>query len=151
MMQAFGWASLALSAMVALADVAHAQTSSVKAIFEKHNLLGTFAWNCNQPASRDNLYYVNRALDSDRVQRDQMSGPTTRDAVTIIDRATELKPNEIALSGTRDGQPADGVWRVEGSRQFVLEATLTGRKVISGGRLLSTGRDVPPVQRCDGR
>jgi hypothetical protein len=57
--------------------------SSVKAIFEKYNLLGTFAWDCSKPASKDNFYYVHRLLDADHVQRDQMSGPTQRDWLAV--------------------------------------------------------------------
>jgi hypothetical protein len=50
-------------------------------------------------------------LDAGHVQRDQMSGPSTRDYATVIDRATELRPNEIAYGGAREGQPTEGVWR----------------------------------------
>src|ERR1700704_6219590 len=106
---------IALGISVAIfggAPIAFAQTS-VKAVFEKHKLLGAFAWDCSKPASKNNLYYVNWLLDGDRVQRDQMSGPTTRDWVAFLDKAAEMKANEFALSGTRDGKPTDGIWRIE--------------------------------------
>ncbi len=126
----------------------HAQDGSAKAIFEKFNQIGTFAWNCGRPPSEDNLYYVNRVLDGGRVQRDQMSGPSTRDSVAIIDEATASGPNEITLSGTRDGEPIDAIWRVEGGRQLAVEVTIAGKKVISGGRFVRTGKELPWTNKC---
>src|SRR4051794_17018558 len=95
---------------LALAD---AQAASVKETFEKYNLLGTFAWDCSKPASGDNRYYLNRAIDDDHVQRDEMSGPTKRESVAMVDNASALGPNEIFLGGKHDDQPEEVVWRVE--------------------------------------
>src|SRR5262245_4637727 len=74
-----------LSAFLAVPSAA--QTASVKTVFEKHNLLGTFAWDCSKPASKANYYYVHRAVDGGQVQRDLMSGPTTRDWVATLEKA----------------------------------------------------------------
>jgi hypothetical protein len=130
--------------------VASVQTprASVKAIFEKHNLLGTFALDCNKPVSRDNRYYVHRLLDADRVQRDMMSGPTTRDFGVVFERAAESRPNEIVLGGMRDGEPVESVYRVEPSRARVLESTVAGRKEISGGRFVNGG-ETPWMNKCE--
>ncbi len=130
-----GWVWLSLNTCIVFAagawriPVAQAQSVSVTTIFEKYNLLGIFATDCSKPASKSNPYFVNRALGADRVQRDQMSGPTTRDTVTVIDKATPLGPNEIALSGTRDGKPAEITWRIDGN------------KLISSGRWVGNGAD----------
>jgi hypothetical protein len=132
-------------------SVAQAQNGSVKTVFEKYGQLGTFASDCSKPPSKDNIYFVNRVIDDGHVQRDEMSGPTTRDHVTIIDRASPLGPSEISVSGLRDGQLIEGLWRIEPSRQIATEVTLAGKKVISGGRLLSTGRERPWNNRCEQR
>jgi hypothetical protein len=141
---------LGISGVVA-APSAFAQTS-VKSVLEKHNLLGTFAMDCSKPASKNNLYFVNRAIDADHVQRDQMSGTTTRDLIIYIDKAAELKPNEIAVSGTRDGKPTDGVWRIErkgdSMRAQGIEASWDGKKQISGGKWANGGGEVPWLNRC---
>ena len=84
-----------------------AAAGSIKAVFEKYNLLGTFALDCGKPVGRDNRYYVHQLLDAEHVQRDMMSGPTARDFRVIFERAAELRPNEIVLGGTRDGQPVE--------------------------------------------
>jgi hypothetical protein len=132
---------------------------SVKAVFEKHDLLGNLAWDCTKPASKSNLRYLHRVLDDDRVQREQMSGPTSRDWVVIIDKASEAGPNEIAGSGTltgrvggrdHDSSPTNGIWRVEPNRLVQWEVTLNGEKVIEGGRYVSNGVKVPWMYRCGG-
>ena len=53
---------------------AQAQDGAVKALFEKHNLIGIFASNCRGPASKQNNYFVHRLLDPDHLQRDVMEG-----------------------------------------------------------------------------
>jgi Caspase domain len=132
---------------------------SVRAVFEKHDLLGNLAWDCTKPASKSNLRYLHRALDDDRVQREQMSGATSRDWVAIIDKASEAGPNEIAASGTLTGRvgsrdydssPTNGIWLVEPNRLVQREVTLNGEKVIEGGRYVSNGVKVPWIYRCGG-
>jgi hypothetical protein len=136
-----------------------ATADSVKAVFEKHDLLGNLAWDCAKPASKSNLRYVHSVLDGGRVRREQMSGPTSRDWVAIIDKASEAGSNQIALSGTLTGRvggrdfvntPTNGIWRVEPSRLVQWEATVNGEKVIEGGRIVSTAVQVPWMYRCGG-
>jgi Caspase domain len=128
-------------------DSVQTPRASVKALFEKYNLLGTFAFDCSKPVSRDNRYYVHRSLDADRVQRDMMSGPTTRDFSVVFERASESRPNEVVLGGTRDGEPVESVYRVESTRSRVLESTVAGRKEISGGRFVNGG-ETPWMNKC---
>jgi len=124
--------------------------NGVKAIFEKYKLLGTFAADCSKPASPNNYHFINRLVGNDIVQRDRMSGPTTRDWVAFLDNASELKPNEIAVSGMHDAKSAEGVWRIEDRRMLVVEASLGGEKQVSNGRLLQNGAQMPWFYRCDG-
>ena len=126
--------------------------ASVKATFEKHNLLGTFAVDCNKPASKANPYFVNRLIDADHVQRDQMSAATTREFAIIIDKISELKPSELAWSGTREGKVQDGVWRIERNGNSIrsqgIEASWGGKQQISGGKWAGDGREVPWLNKC---
>jgi polyhydroxybutyrate depolymerase len=125
-----------------------AEAASVKEIFEKHRLLGTFAFDCARPVGRDNRYFVHRALPGGQVQREMMSGPATRDFLVIWERGSDLGADRIALSGARDGEPAESVYRVEPGRARVLESTIAGRKEIAGGRFTGGG-DTPWMYRCD--
>jgi hypothetical protein len=136
--------------MVAAAPATHAQTP-VKTIFEKYRLLGTFAVDCGKPASPDNLFYWNRALDDGAIERDQMSGPAKRDWIVFLDNATELRPNEIAVSGTRDGKPINGVWRVEDRRMLQVEVNWDGKEYVGNGRLLQNGSSMPWLNKCDSK
>lgn len=127
---------------------AHAQSGSAQALFAKYDLLGTFALDCKKPVGNGNIFWVHRALDGN-VQRDQMSGPTTRDFVVLWQRAEELRPNEIALSGIRDGQPIEAVFRAEAERMRIMEATFKGNKLTSGGRF-ANGQESPWTPKCAG-
>src|SRR5712692_1269086 len=143
--------------LAAIAFVAPAaQAASVKEIFEKYNLLGTFAWDCSRPPSPDNnWYYVNRLIDADHVRRDFMTGPSTRPWVVVFDKAVELRPNEIMVSGLLTGRiigktveraPVDGVWRIEPNRIQQWSSTFEGKPLISGGRL--DNREMPWNHKC---
>jgi hypothetical protein len=87
-------------------------------------------------------------LDADHVQRDFMNSPTSRAWFTIIDQASETGQGEISVSGTRDAGRADGVWRIEKGRMMQWAATQSGKQTISGGRMVSTGKDVPWLNKC---
>lgn len=136
---------------------AQAQGGSMKAIFEKHGLLGSFAYDCSKPPSKDNVYFVNRLIDPDHVQRDQMVGPTTRVFFIILDQAKETAPNEVWISGrltgalgTRnfDGERVDGIWRIEPKRMLQWQSTIGGQKLLEGGRNVYTSRQIPPLNKC---
>ena len=141
----------AAALVVAIVVGSPAQAASIKDVFEKHGLLGTFAWDCSKPASGDNnWYFVNRVIDADHVQRDFMTGPTTRTFYSILDKAEERSANEIYVGGTRDGEPTDGIWRLEQNRMLQVEATQGGKKLISGGKWMATGKEMPWLNRCGG-
>jgi hypothetical protein len=98
-----------------------------------------------------------RAINTDLVQRDQMSGVTTRDWVALIERAAEVKPNELALSATFtgrsigkdfDSKPSSGLWRLEPNRLLQWESTIDGQKVVQDGKLVSNGFQLPWATRC---
>ena len=137
------------AAIIAGAPLASAQTS-VKAMFEKHKLLGTFAFDCSKPARPSNSYFRNRALDNDHVQMDQMNGPASREHVFMIDKATESKPGELDLSGTRSGRPMTILWRIEPERVARLELSVGKKKLHAGGRYTYMDKEVPPLRRCGG-
>ena len=147
-------ASASLIAGIA-ASGAQAQGVPVKDVFEKYNLLGTFAIDCSKPASAENFYYVARVIDAEHVQRDRMTGPTTRNYVSIYDKATPLGPNEVDLNGKRteglgNGTPVRETWRVEPNRVAVVEMTFGSQKLITGGKF-SDGKPTWWANRCAGR
>ena len=140
-----------IAVMASATGTCGAQTLKVKQVFEKFGQIGTWAWDCSKPPGADNLFYVNRVLDDDHVQRDEMTGPSERKHVTIYDKATALGPNEFSLSGKRDDRAIEGIWRVEPNRQIAWEVSFEGKKVISGGKLVSNSQPVPWTNKCSGQ
>jgi len=133
-------------------EAAAAPDGGVQALFEKYNLLGHFAWDCSKPPNREsNWYFINRAVDAGHIRRDYMSGPTTRGRSFVIDKVVELRPNEITVSGTSDGQTVEGIWRTEPGRMRQWTSTRAGNKQIVDGRWVSTGLEMPWLNRCAGR
>ena len=61
-----------------------------------------------------------------------MTSPTARKFALIFDKAAELRPNEIAVGGTSDGQRIVLTYRVEPNRLIEIGTTLLGDKKISG-------------------
>ena len=129
----------------------------VRAMAEKHNLIGRFAWDCSKPVARNNLYFVHRMLDGDRLQREQMSSATNRDWVVIIDQLEQTSANELAGRGMLtgrvggrdiDNKPTFGIWRMEPNRFRQWDATVDGQKTIINGRFGSDGAEVPWINKC---
>jgi hypothetical protein len=128
---------------------AQAQSGAVKALFEKYNLVGVFAADCRKPPNAAaNLYYVDRLIDADHVQRDTMEGPTKRTQVTIISYAWPMGTNEIGVLGKRLGDWTADAWRVDNKRMMQVEAVVAGKPIVAGGKLVTTGADMPWLNRC---
>jgi hypothetical protein len=129
---------------------ASALATTVKAVFDKYNLYGVYATDCSKPAKAvENWYAINRPIDGGRVQRDLMGSPTSVTSVTIIDKASELRPNEIAVSGTYDGKPAEGVWHLDKNRMRPWSAKRGDEQTVANGKWVKTGADMPWTNRCD--
>ena len=155
-MRGFGGSGLKATAFAVAAAIAtmlaapSAQAASVKDIFEKYKLLGTFSYDCTKPADKKNFYYVNRVVDADHVERDEMTGPTTRSRVIMLDKAEELKPNEIKLSGSIvDGASSVTlVWHIESNKMLQWESTHDGKPIVRDGVFLDTQYKMPFLNRC---
>jgi hypothetical protein len=138
--------AVCVAALTSLATCS-AQAASVQEIFGKYELLGFLAVDCSKEVSRDNDYYVHRLVDADHLQRDVMEGRTVVTSVIKIDRAAEVRPNEISVSGSQDGKSYTAVYGVEPSRTRVLEATVDGKVEVAGGRM-ANGGETPWHNNC---
>ena len=122
---------------------------TVKELFQKYDLIGTFAPDCSMPASGKNEYVVHRA-NGDYVQRDSMTAPTARSDASLIDSATEPGPNELGLSLANERGRTNVIVRVESRRWRFMESTReNGEKLISGGRATQGARQESPwLKKC---
>jgi hypothetical protein len=123
--------------------------SGVAAVFEKHNLLGTFALDCKQPVGPHNHYIVHHKLGSGAVQRDLMVGPATKQYSYVIDRAEILRPGEVSTSMANEKQRLNIVFRFDDGRIRTIESvTPTGAKIVVGGNLTGGGGAAPWYAKC---
>jgi len=123
--------------------------ATVKALFEKHDLIGTFAADCTSSVSEQNQYVVHR-VNGDYVQRDSMTGPATRSDASLIDTAREAGPKELSLSWANEGGRTNVVMRVESRQWRFIESTReNGEKLISGGYATQGARrESPWLKKC---
>ena len=88
-----------LAVSISLAPAALAQ-GTVKAVFEKLDLLGRYGQDCARPTAADNLLIIHQAVEGDRVRRDQFTSPTDRQFSLLVDRASSARPGCSPTSGT---------------------------------------------------
>jgi hypothetical protein len=126
-----------------------AQAASVKEIFEKHGLIGTWSIDCSKPMSRENRYAIYRAIDGDRVQREVKADPETQGQLALADRASETGPNEIVLSWVNDRGRTNNTVRMEPNRfRLWQSANEAGEKFVVDGRETDDNHDTQWVQKC---
>jgi hypothetical protein len=125
------------------------QATSVKEIFEKHGLLGTWSADCSKPLSKQNRYAVYRVLDADHVQREVKSDPAAEGALSIADRASEAGPNEVNISWVDGGGRVNNTVRVEGNRFRLWHSTSeAGEKFVVDGREVDDDEETLWIHKC---
>jgi hypothetical protein len=126
-----------------------AEAASVREVFERYGLLGTFAVDCRRPVSPENHYTIFRALDAGRVQIDLMVGPRQRQYAYVIDRAEARGSNIIAISMANEQQRLNLVYRVEGKRLRTMEsARAAGPTIVAGGVFTANRMPTPWIIKC---
>ena len=96
------------AAVIAPAQAVAVHAASVKDIFQKYNLIGTFAQDCSKPptvqtppnGTPQNWWFVNRLIDDNHAERDFMNSPTER-AFIIMTTPRNCRQ-------TRSGSPGCG-------------------------------------------
>jgi hypothetical protein len=133
---------------LALFAIPGAQAQSARAELEKNGLLGTFSGDCSKPVSESNGYIVYRALDAQRVQRDTMTGPTTRGYVSVAETAKVSAINELTITGTADGKPIVYTLRLDGPRHRVMQWSENGVTSIVDGVWTANKFTMPWISKC---
>jgi Caspase domain len=145
------------AAVIAPAQAVAVHAASVKDIFQKYNLIGTFAQDCSKPPTvqtptdgrPQNWWFVNRLIDDNHAERSFMNSPTERGFVIIIDGASELQANQIRITGLRDGTiSVDNVWHVDKNRTLTWQGIGDTKGDIANGKYTRTGNAVPWLTRC---
>ncbi len=123
-------------------------SGTVRQVFEKHKLIGVFAWNCDRPPSDSNWYTMNRVVSANRIEQTILTAPSKRPYVTEFDQATDLSETSVSVGGTRSKQPVTGVWQLEDRRMLEFEAVTNGKTEIASAKRVRDGLAVPWATKC---
>jgi opacity protein-like surface antigen len=136
-------------AMLAMTAAGAAQAASVQALFERYGLIGTWAFDCAQPASEQNPYIFYRVLDPEHVARDTMSSPTNRANVSVADFLVESNPNEVVIMVKTERWRTNLTVRLERKRMRTFQSTRdSGEKVIVNGRFTERNTETLWYSKC---
>jgi hypothetical protein len=138
------------------------QTSSaVIAIFERHELMGTFAEDCKSSPSDSNQYIVHRVISAGRVGRDQMKDRNVPSYASLVEDAEELSANDVAmnvaitdsLNAQMKGWKMHLITRVDGKRIRLMQSgpltgPYAGRTNIFAGKAANGGAETRWLTKC---
>jgi hypothetical protein len=128
---------------------ANGMPASVKEIFERYGLLGTWSADCSKPLGKQNRYAIYRAIDADHVQREVKSDPAVPGRLSIADRASEAGPNEVIISWVDENSRTINTVRVEGNRfRLWQSASDTGEQFVVDGREVDDGEETVWIHKC---
>jgi hypothetical protein len=134
--------------VLALAPAA-AQAASVKEIFERHELLGTWSADCSKPMSRQNRHAIYRVIDGERVQREVKAEAAVHGALAVSDRASETGSNEVSITWTTDRGRTTNIVRLERNRfRLWHSADETGKTFVVDGREVDDNHDTQWIEKC---
>jgi hypothetical protein len=139
---------LALAAAALILPQA-ADAASVKDIFKRHGLFGTWAVDCSRPPSAGNPHVVYRPGGGHRVERLTSIEPGRTFDVSVVDSAAEASPSELIVSWqTGEGGIANRIL-LQGGRMQVLESTRSnGEKLVVDGRRVRDNAEAPRFEKC---
>jgi hypothetical protein len=123
--------------------------ASIKEIFEKYRLAGTWAADCGKPASRQNPHVVYRVLDEDRVQRETMIEPGRNFDVSTTISVVETTPGEVVMAWkTSEGGITNRVQVQQDQMQTMDSTRDNGEKLSVNGRRPRDNSETPRFKKC---
>jgi hypothetical protein len=128
---------------------AGAHAASLQQLFERYGLIGTWAFDCKQPASEQNPYIFYRVLDSEHVARDTMNSPTNRINASVAEFLVESNPNEVVIVVKTEQGTTNLTVRMERKRMRTFQSTRdSGEKVIVNGRFTARDAETLWYSKC---
>jgi hypothetical protein len=128
-----------------------APAQSAADVFEFHDLIGTFAINCDQQVGPRNPYAVYIAQGDGTVEFALMVGPTRQRFRYIIDWAEEIAPNEISFSMSNDETRINVVYLLDDGSIRAMESSREddGEQLITNGYTVSTKIETQWFHKCE--
>jgi hypothetical protein len=128
---------------------AAAQAASLQALFERYGMVGTWAFNCSQPASEQNPYIFYRVVDPEHVARDTQNSPTNRINVSVAEFLVESNPNEVVIVVKTEQGRTNLTVRLDRKRMRTFQSTRdSGEKVIVNGRFTANDAETLWYSKC---
>ena len=120
-------------------------------LFEFHNLIGTFAINCDQGVGPRNPQAVYIAQGDGTVEFALMIGPTRQRFRYIIDWAEEIAPSEISFSMSNDETRINVVYLLDGGSIRAMESSREedGQQLITNGYTVTSKIETQWFHKCD--
>ena|SRR5262245_4266919 len=115
----------------------------------KFGLIGTWAHDCNEPASRSNPYMIFTAPHSGIATRQLRTGETALDGIMRIEGAHAVNNERLEMSWTQGGIKLWMVLVMVGKRIRAVESSGSdGRSYIRDGKFTSNNADTLWFSRC---
>jgi hypothetical protein len=115
----------------------------------KFGLIGTWAHDCNEPASRGNPYMTFSAPRNSIPAREMRTGDATLDGITQIEGAHAVNDERLEMSWTQGGIKLRMVIEMAGKRIRAVESSGSdGRTYIRDGKFTASNRDTQWFSRC---
>ena len=118
-------------------------------VLRQHGLLGVWAQDCAQRPGRDNVHDVFRPAGNE--VRNERSGGASVTPVETVVSADELSAATLLISQqSGDGVGVDYVVEIDGNRRRTTTALdANGQAIITAGRRVDDGSEVPWLSRCE--
>jgi hypothetical protein len=119
---------------------------------KKFGLIGTWAHDCNEPASRSNPYMIFTAPRSGTPTRQLRTGDAALDDITRIEGAHAVTNERLEVSWTQRGIKLRMVLVMVGKRVRTVESRSSdGHSYIRAGKLTSNNADTMWFSHCGER
>jgi len=116
---------------------------------KQFGLIGTWAYNCNEPAARSNPHVTFTAPPSGSPVRLLRTGDAALDGITQIDGAHAVDNKRLEMSWTLGGIKFLTVIEIAGERLRAVESIGSdGSTYIRDGKFIDTNRDTQWFSRC---
>jgi hypothetical protein len=126
-----------------------ARADPVGDALRKFGLIGTWAPDCNEPASRSNPYTIFAAPRSGIPARRLRTGDASLDGITPIEGARAVNNERLELSWTQGGIEFRFVIEMTGTRLRAVESSGdNGRTYIRDGKFTANNRATQWFSRC---
>jgi hypothetical protein len=130
-----------------------AKAESVQQILRQYGMLGTFADDCSQPASKNNFYTVYAPMPNGNVRRTYYNGPNKIYNQYVLEHVNRISSDQLFYQQKGSAGRISIVLIVAGNRYHVLSSqNENGKAYVQDGKFTSNtsspGQESPWQTKC---